>query len=132
MVSGEPRWSACRKMVLSDYKGYLVADAHSVYEHLYRAGDVIEVACWAHCRRYFFKALETDPERAKVALSHIGALFRVERTIEDASRKDKERVRRDKILPIVDQFFQWCDTEFPKVLDETPIQDGLRYARNQR
>lgn len=118
--------------LLQDYKGYLVADAHSVYEHLYRTGDVIEVACWAHCRRYFFKALESDPERAKVALSHIGALFRVERTIADASRKDKERVRRDKILPIVDQFFQWCDAEFPKVLDETPIQDGLRYARNQR
>ena len=118
--------------LLQDYKGYLVADAHSVYEHLYRTGDVIEVACWAHCRRYFFKSLESDPERAKVALSHIGALFRVERTIADASRKDKERVRRDKILPIVDQFFQWCDAEFPKVLDETPIQDGLRYARNQR
>ncbi len=64
-------------------------DAHSVYEHLYRTGDVIEVACWAHCRRYFFKALDSDRERAKVALSHIGALFRVERTSADASRKDK-------------------------------------------
>jgi transposase len=49
---------------LQDYKGYLVADAHSVYEHLYRTGDVIEVACWSHCRRYFFKALESDPERS--------------------------------------------------------------------
>jgi hypothetical protein len=110
--------------LLQDYKGYLVADAHSVYEHLYQTGDVIEVGCWAHCRRYFFKALESDPDRAKVALSHIGALFRVERTIADAPRKDKERVRRDKILPIVDRFFEWCDAEFPNVLDETPIQDG--------
>lgn len=59
-------------------------------------------------------------------------MFRVERTIADASRKDKERTRRDKTLPIVDRFFEWCDAEFPKVLDETLIQDGLRYARNQR
>jgi len=36
--------------LLKDYKGYLVADAHSVYEHLYTDGEVIEVACWAHAR----------------------------------------------------------------------------------
>ena len=34
--------------VLSGYQGYLVADAHTVYDHLYRTGDVIEVNCWAH------------------------------------------------------------------------------------
>jgi hypothetical protein len=38
------------------FKGYLVADAHTVYDHLYTSGDVVEVGCWAHCRRYFFKA----------------------------------------------------------------------------
>jgi transposase len=118
--------------LLKGYTGYLVADAHSVYEHLYRDGDVIEVACWAHSRRYFFKALDSDPDRAKVALSHIAALFRIERTIADSPRKEKERVRRDKSRAIVDKFFEWCDAEFPRVLDETPIQAALRYARNQR
>src|SRR5262249_13588490 len=118
--------------LLGDYKGYLVADAHSVYEHLYTSGDVIEVACWAHCRRYFFKALESDPDRAKAGLSPIAALFRIERTVADASRKERERTRHDKSRPIVDRFFEWCDAEFPQVLDETPIQDALRYARNQR
>jgi len=118
--------------LLKRYTGYLVADAHSVYEHLYTSGDVIEVGCWAHCRRYFFKALDSDPDRAKVAFSRIGALFRIERTIADSPRKDKESVRRDKSRAVVDKFFEWCDAEFPLVLDETPIQAGLRYARNQR
>jgi len=118
--------------LLKDYKGYLVADAHSVYEHLYTDGDVIEVACWAHARRYFYKALDSDPDRAKVALSHIGALFRIERSIADSPRKDKESIRRDKSRGIVDKFFEWCDAELPRVLDETPIQAGLRYATNQR
>jgi transposase len=118
--------------LLKGYTGYLVADAHSVYDHLYRDGDVIEVACWAHARRYFFKALDSDPDRAKVALSHIGALFRVERSIADSSKKEKERVRRDKSRAIVDKFFEWCDAELPRVLDETPIQAALKYARNQR
>lgn len=118
--------------LLKGYKGYLVADAHSVYEHLYRDGDVIEVACWAHARRYFYKALDSDPDRAKVALSHIGALFRIERSIADSSRKDKESVRRDKSCAVVDKFFDWCAAQLPLVLDETPIQAALRYATNQR
>jgi transposase len=118
--------------LLKGYTGYLVADAHSVYEHLYKTGEVIEVGCWAHCRRYFFKALDSDPDRAKVALSHIGALFRIERSIADSPRKEKETVRRDKSRAVVDKFFEWCDAEFPLVLDETAIQAGLRYARNQR
>ena len=51
--------------LLKGYKGYVVADAHSVYDHLYRGGDIIEAGFWARARRYFFKALQTDPERAK-------------------------------------------------------------------
>src|SRR5690606_34222925 len=77
---------AAVEALLQGYQGYLVADAPSVYDHLYRDGDVIEVGCWSHCRRYFFKALESEPERARAALSHIAALFRVERTIADAPR----------------------------------------------
>jgi transposase len=34
--------------VLAGYKGFLVADAHVVYDHLYASGDVVEVNCWAH------------------------------------------------------------------------------------
>jgi transposase len=33
---------------LAGYQGYLVADAHAVYDHLFRGGKVVEVACWAH------------------------------------------------------------------------------------
>ncbi len=124
--------SAAVDELLGGYKGYLVADAHTVYDHLYREGEVIEVGCWAHARRYFFKALASDPERAKVALSHIGALFRIERTIADAPRKKKEEVRRQKARPIVEKFFEWCDAQAAVVLDETPISAGITYARNQR
>jgi transposase len=118
--------------VLAGYQGYLVADAHVVYDHLYQTGDVVEVNCWAHSRRYFFKALASDPERAKVALGFIGALFRIERTLADSPRKKKERIRDKRSRPIVDAFFSWCDAESPSVLDDTPISDGIRYARNQR
>jgi transposase len=61
--------------ILAGYKGYLVADAHSVYDHLYRTGRVIEVACHAHLRRYFFKSVESDPERARRRWRSLASCF---------------------------------------------------------
>jgi transposase len=118
--------------VLAGYQGYLVADAHAVYDHLYVDGEVTEVNCWAHCRRHFFKAIESDPDRAKIALSLIGALFKIERSLHTAPRKKKEKLRAKHSRPIVDRFFSWCDDSWPTLLENTPIFDGVRYARNQR
>ncbi len=118
--------------LLAGYEGYLVADAHAVYDHLYKEGTVTEVNCWAHCRRYFFKAMSSDPDRAKAALGYIGALFRIERSIAGAPRKKRERIRKKQSKPIVEQFFSWCDEQWPSLLEDTPIYDGVRYSRNQR
>jgi hypothetical protein len=118
-------------MILAGYEGYLVADAHVVYDHLYADGRVTEVTCWAHCRRYFFKALSSDPERAKHALGLIGALFKIERAIKTAPRKKRERVRAKHSAPVVERFLSWCDAEWPALLEDTPIYEGVRYARNQ-
>ena len=118
--------------ILAGYKGYLVADAHAVYEHLYKSGEIVEVGCWAHTRRYFFKALESDPDRARKALALIGALFRVERPLANAPPGKRRAVRARESRPILERFFAWCDAEAAHVLDETPISSGIGYARNQR
>jgi transposase len=117
--------------LLAGYAGHLVADAHAVYDHLYATGAVVEVGCWCHCCRYFFKALESDPERAKAALVKIGALFKIERAHADASRREREAVRRMKSKLIVDEFFEWCDAEAELVLDESPMAKAFGYALNQ-
>ena len=118
--------------LLPNYSGYLVADAHPVYDHLYRKQGAVEVGCMAHCRRYFIKAMDSDPERAKAALAPISALFRIERSIATAPRKKKEAVRKKKSAPLLKQFFDWCDREKPRVLDESPIERAITYATNQR
>jgi transposase len=118
--------------VLAGYQGYLVADAHSVYDHLYESGDLTEVNCWAHLRRYFFKALSSDPARARVALGLVNALFRIERSLADSPRKKRKSIRQLRSAPIVERFFSWCDAERDHVLDDTPIKKGIGYAINQR
>jgi transposase len=124
--------SAATTKLLEGYNGYLVADAHVVYDHLYRDGKVIAVGCWSHTRRYFFKALASDPDRAKVALAYMSALFGIERTIADEPRKKKETVRDKKSRTIVRDFFNWCDAERDLVLDDSPIAAAIGYAVNQQ
>lgn len=118
--------------VLRGYEGYLVADAHVVYDHLYQDGRIVEVGCWFHARRYHFKALASDPERARIALGHIGALFKIERAIADEPRARKEAARRNKSKPILDRYFDWCRVEAHLVLDEAPIQKAIGYSLNHQ
>ena len=63
--------------LLKGYKGYLVADAHSVYDHIYKSGDIIEAGCWgAHAALLLQGARERPRARqggtrpARQALRH--------------------------------------------------------------
>jgi hypothetical protein len=40
---------------LKDFTGALQADAYAGFHHLYGAGRIYEVACWAHARRKFYE-----------------------------------------------------------------------------
>lgn len=118
--------------LLSGYEGYLVADAHAVYDHLYRDEKIVEVGCWAHLRRYFFKALTTDPDRARQGLAPIQGLFGIEREIASLSRRKRYEARLERSKPLAEGFFSWCEAERESVLDETPIAKALGYALNHR
>ena len=85
--------SAAVDALLGDYAGHVVADAHSVYDHLYRDGDATEVACWSHARTYFFKVLGSEPEIAEQFLSNLRVMFLLERKFADKPRKQRQRMR---------------------------------------
>jgi transposase len=63
---------------LASFTGFLQADGYAGFEGLYnparsKPGPIIEVACWAHCRRKFFDVWEaTKSPLAKEALDRIG------------------------------------------------------------
>jgi transposase len=63
---------------LEGYQGYLQADAYSVYDAFFKpARGLIEVGCWMHARRYFIKAMDSDPQRrgARVVPHRAGVLY---------------------------------------------------------
>ncbi len=58
--------------MLAGYRGYLQVDAAPAYDDVFaQYPEIIEVACWAHARRYFKEAMPTAAVavRAGVGLS---------------------------------------------------------------
>ncbi|HKK66253.1 MAG TPA: IS66 family transposase, partial [Clostridia bacterium] len=67
------------KRILDEFKGYLQTDGYSVYKKIGDRKDVTHLACWAHARREFERALDNDSERAELALGYIQQLYAIER-----------------------------------------------------
>lgn len=67
---------------LKDYRGYLQADAYAAYDSFFTKPErgMTEVACWAHTRRHFHKAMDSNPSRMRTVLLLIAQLYRVEKT----------------------------------------------------
>jgi len=116
---------------LSQYQGYLQADAYGGYDGIYAGGAVTEVACWAHARRKFFDAKETDGKRAAQMLSLVRELYAVEdqaRGLDDAERL---ALRQQQSVPLLAKIKQWLDTEREIVLPRSLMGEAITYALNQ-
>jgi hypothetical protein len=64
-------------------------------------------------------------EREKTALVWIGALLALARTLASTPAKKRREIRQARAAPIIDAFFDWCDQEAGRVLDESPMACGL-------
>jgi transposase len=116
---------------LGRWKGFLQADAYAGYDKLYARGDVIEVACWAHARRKFFDAQESDPARALWMLEMIRRLYAVETPATDRTPPERLDLRRSQSAPILSQIRLWLAEQQAQVLPKSPIAQAVGYALNQ-
>jgi transposase len=116
---------------LAAYKGYLQADAYGGYDGIYSRGDVTEVACWAHARRHFFDAKETDGRRAGEMLAMIGELFAVEREAADLDDDARRNLRQARSVPSLAKIKAWLDAEQELVLPRSPMAQAIGYLLNQ-
>jgi transposase len=120
--------------MLAGFRGYVIADASSVYHELYRNEPaIIEVACWAHARRRWYEALAVDRERALVGIGFIGLLYdaHVAATEPTTGITDTHK-RRVAAEPILKRLYQWVEQERPRLVDESPIAKAMNYLVNQR
>jgi len=116
---------------LAEYKGYLQADAYGGYDGVYHKGEVIEVACWAHARRKFFDARDTDGRRAAEMLEMVRQLYAVEdeaKALDDDARRD---LRQQMSLPILAKIRSWLSEQITLVLPRSPMAQAMQYTLNQ-
>jgi transposase len=140
----EGRGRAGPNEILADYTGHLACDAYTGYEELFHINkdghpQIIEVACWAHTRRYFVKAEDAGDKRAATPLDLIGQLYAVERKAKkDCAEKGVEQLhahrqvlRKEHSAAIIKRLFEWIDNQL-EAWPESPLGKALTYAQNQR
>jgi len=126
---------------LTGFQGIMQADSYNVYDGIYASG-ITEVGCWAHARRYFFESKLTDASRAHEALARIGLLYDIEREAKEligiqqldgpAADALRLRMRQERSLPLVKDFFTLLEEWQRLVLPKSPIGKAVAYALNIR
>src|SRR5215469_9552316 len=115
---------------LKGYRGYLQADAYGGYDAFFKdpARGLIEVGCWAHARRYFHKALESDQARMGPALLLIAQLYRVEKPARSLGSGERLRLRQLQSQPILENLHNYLLEIQGKVLPKSPEGRAVRYT----
>ena len=118
---------------LKRFTGYFQADAYAGFEALYDRsrgdpGPIVEVACWAHCRRKFFEVWESKKSAvAKEAIDRIAAFYAIEAKAQFAS--PAERVaHRAQTVPLVAAFFDWAEQVTAKLSAKSELAEAFRYT----
>src|SRR6266404_445398 len=115
---------------LKGYRGYLQADAYGGYDAFFKDPErgLIEVGCWAHVRRYFHKALESDRARMGPALLLIARLYRVEEQLRPLAPVGRLGVRQLQSRPILDKLRDFLLEIQTEVLPKSPEGRAVRYT----
>jgi transposase len=115
---------------LAGYRGYLQADAYGGYDAFFKdpARGLTEVSCWAHSRRYFYKALDSDRARMGPALLLIAQLYRVEKQARLLTVEDRLRLRQIHARPILEKLRHYLLEIQAEVLPKSPEGRAVRYA----
>ncbi|HLU88715.1 MAG TPA: IS66 family transposase [Cyclobacteriaceae bacterium] len=124
------------KAFLKNFKGTLQTDGYVGYEIFDRRPDITMLACMAHARRYFEKALNNDAERAGYALSRMQELYAIERKCREMEFTHEQRYyyRKRKAKPILKKLESWLKANHPegagygKVLSESATGVAIAYT----
>ena len=116
--------------MLANFSGYLQSDGYAVYLKIGQRQQITAVACWAHSRREFERALDNDKVRASKALNLIQQLYAVERKIKEQglSSEQSRVLRLDEALPVINDLGKWIFNEVKNALPKSQIGKAMRYA----
>jgi transposase len=120
------------KDFLHQFSGTLQTDGYKAYQNLSTKYPIKLLACMAHARRYFEKALDNDKSRASYAMGQIQKLYAIERKIKERA-VDTQTIKRFRELyakPILEKLHAWMQEQYSKVLPKSAIGKAFFYSLN--
>jgi len=117
---------------LKGWIGQLQGDCFSGNLAICAAIGTILVACLAHARRYFVKALLNDKEGCNRALTMFQSLYEIERTAKDLnlSSNDLKMMREQEAVPLLDTFHKWLQEQYVHAQPKSAFGKALFYCLN--
>jgi len=129
------------KEFLAHYTGVLQTDGLESYDAALRSlqaeghAGITHAGCMTHARRRFVQADRAGkvPANAKKALQYFRSLYAVEKEAYELHLDDSGRVllRREKSLPILEEFKLWLDQRVLEVPPESLIGKAIHYTLGQ-
>ena len=117
---------------LKEYQGALQSDGYVVYDMFEKKEGITLYNCWAHARRYFYRAKDVYPDGAKHVLHEIRKLYAIERKLRNkgASPAERKEMRQEKALPILDELKTFLDKQ-PAGSSKCPWWTAVQYTLNR-
>ena len=117
--------------ILKDYEGYLEVDGYDGYNNI---DNVKTARCWVHARRKYtdiVKSLKENQKKNSVAfklVKKINQLFKIEEECKKSKLTPNRilEVRKEKSLPIVNEYFEYIQSIKDKVSD--PLLGAINYS----
>ena len=117
---------------LAQYRGILQADGYAGYAKLYEGGGIVEAACWAHARRYFWDVYESQKRLpgslAEQALQRIAKLYEVEADIRGQAPEQRRRQRQERAGPLLQRLHAWLSDTLMQVSSKSDLARAIGYT----
>lgn len=121
------------------FSGYIQADAHTIFDALFRGDAVddeseapLEVACWSHVRRRFWEAAVSGFAVGREGLLRIRNLYQLDQAWSDLPPAARLQKRKVVLAPLVGEFFEWVRAQDdPSSQVRSLVKKALGYASRQ-
>jgi transposase len=117
---------------LKGWNGKLQGDCFSGNLALCAERGTVLVACMAHARRYFIKAMVTDKDGCNQALSMFQALYEIERVAKELQIPAEEirLMREQEAVPLLETLHQWLQQQYAVAQPKSSFGKALFYCLN--
>jgi transposase len=123
--------------ILKNYGGVLLTDGYAAYDkYAQQVNTVTHAHCWAHARRMFLKAEDSQPQRTQTALDYIRLLYHHDAQLKERDLTDEKRLlhRTEHSKPVVEIFFVWLEQQLTEraLLPQDPFTQAASYALQRK